>query len=273
MANTDANFVGSIPQNYDRYLGPFLFEPFALDLVKRLQVPPVPPAARVLEIACGTGIATRQLRAHLPSDTTLIATDLNEPMLDYAKQSLGLGTHVDWRPADAQALPFPDAHFDAVVCQFGLMFVPDKGLAIREARRVLRTGGCFAFNVWANLAENPVGHTADQVISSFFPADPPSFYRVPFGLDDQPLLIDLLSNAGFEVQQSERVTLEGRSPCAHDAARGLVLGNPVLFAIQDRGSADPEDIIAALGRALVSAGGEQPLRLPIRAVVFIARAV
>lgn len=270
MANTNASFVGSIPRNYDRYLGPLLFEPFALDLVKRLQVA---SGAQVLEIACGTGIATRQLRAHLPSRTALIATDLNEPMLDYARQSLGRGTHLDWRMADAQALPFPDAHFDAVVCQFGLMFVPDKGAAIREARRVLRPGGDFAFNVWASLAENPIGRIADEVISSFFPSDPPTFYRIPFGLDDQPLLVGLLSDAGFQVQQAERVTLEGRSPSAHDAARGLVLGNPVLLAIQERGSADPEDIIAALGLALARAGGEQPLRLPIRAVVFLARAV
>jgi ubiquinone/menaquinone biosynthesis C-methylase UbiE len=200
LSDSNTAFVGSIPEQYDRYLGPLLFEPYAKDLCARLEVP---PAARVLEVACGTGIVTQCLRQSLPRDATLVATDLNEPMIAYAQNARRLDG-VEWRPADAQALPFPNASFDAVVCQFGLMFVPDKGLAMHETRRVLVPGGVFAFNVWGSFEHNPIGRITDAVLASFFPADPPAFYRVPFGLDDEPGLRRLLDAAGFEVIEAER---------------------------------------------------------------------
>lgn len=270
MVESHAQFVGSIPEHYDRFLGPMLFEPYAADLVGRLRPP---PAARVLEVACGTGIVTSRLRAALPPDATIVATDLNEPMIAYAREARRLGNGVEWRPADAQALPFADATFDAVVCQFGLMFVPDQGLALREARRVLVPGGVLAFSVWADFEDNPIGRIAHRVISGFFPTDPPAFYRVPFSLDDEPGLRRLLAQAAFEVVVLERVRLEARCASAAAAARGLVLGNPVLREIEARGTARPEAIIAALAEALAEAGGATPLRLPMCAVVLLARAV
>jgi SAM-dependent methyltransferase len=270
MTDTNARFVGSIPEEYDRCLGPMLFEPYAADLVSRL---PRLTRGRVLEVACGTGIVTRRLRAALPADVTVVATDLNEPMLAYARAARRLEAGVEWRQADAQALPFPDARFDAVVCQFGLMFVPDKVAALREARRVLRPGGTLAFNVWATFAENPLGRIGDTVIGGFFPTDPPTFYRVPFGLDDEPGLRRMLAGAGFEVATAVRVTLEARSPSAADAARGMVLGNPVLLAIQERGTAEPDEIIEAVTEALIRTGGAAPLRLPMCALVMVAIAV
>lgn len=270
MSSNDARFVGSIPENYDRYLGPMLFEPYAADLVERLKVP---AGGRVLEIACGTGIVTRRLRAHLRPDIALTATDLNAPMVEYARQAFDHGAAVEWRTADALALPFSAGEFNAVVCQFGLMFVPDKPAALREARRVLRPGGILAFNVWARLADNPLGRIANAVITNFFPVDPPTFYQIPYGLDDQPLLRQLLSDAGFRIEQEERVTLTAQSPAAEDAARGLVVGNPVLLAIQERGTMPPERIVAALATELAREGGTRPLRLPMSALVFVARAV
>lgn len=270
MSETNAAFIGSIPEQYDRYLGPLLFEPYATDLCARLQVP---AAARVLEIACGTGILTQRLRQSIPRSATLVATDLNEPMIAYARRARGLGDGVEWRQADGQELPFPSAWFDAAACQFGLMFVPDRGRALSEARRVLAPGGLFAFNVWAALDQNPIGHIAHTVISSFFPIDPPTFYQVPFGLDDEPGLRCLLGGAGFEVIGATRVTLEARSPSAAEAARGLVFGNPVLSAIEARGTTRPERIVSAVAGALAQAGGAAPLRLPMCALVFLARAV
>src|SRR5262249_27725237 len=155
--------AGSIPQLYDRYLGPVLFEPYAADLAHRVAAHDAGP---VLEMACGTGIVTQQLRAHLAPDVQIVATDLSQPMLDYARTKLTALKDVDWRQADIAALPFVDASFAIVVCQFGLMFVQDKQAAFREARRVLRKDGLFAFNVWDRLSTNPFAHIAHETLAS-----------------------------------------------------------------------------------------------------------
>jgi ubiquinone/menaquinone biosynthesis C-methylase UbiE len=141
---TDAVFSGSIPSLYDKYLGPLIFEPYAQDLANRLSAL---NAERVLETAAGTGIVTRALERSLSPRGSIVATDLNQPMLDHAAERIP-SSRVSWQKADAQALPFPDGAFDAVICQFGVMFFPDRQKAYREARRVLKPGGHFIFNVW-----------------------------------------------------------------------------------------------------------------------------
>jgi ubiquinone/menaquinone biosynthesis C-methylase UbiE len=269
MTNRNAQFTGSIPAAYDRFLGPMLFEPFADDLTARLTVP---PAAAVLELACGTGILTGRLRRALPATATLTATDLNEPMLAYARVQVP-DAGITWQPADAQALPFPDAAFDAVACQFGLMFVPDKTRAFGEVRRTLRAHGQFAFNVWLSLAENPLGRIARETIARYFTGDPPTFYEAPFSFHDESHIRDLLQATNFEVESCERVVLEARSPSAHDAARGVVTGNPILLDIVERATATQEEIIHAVAAALAAEGGAAPLRLPMRALVVLACAV
>jgi len=269
MTDRSAQFTGSIPAAYDRFLGPMLFEPYADDLTARLTVP---PTADILEVACGTGILTERLRRALPATATLTATDLNEPMLAYARAKVP-DAGITWQPADAQVLPFPDAAFDAVACQFGLMFVPDKARAFGEVRRALRAHGQFAFNVWLSLAENPLGRIARDTIARYFTSDPPAFYEVPFGFHDEQYIRDLLQAAHFGVVSCERVVLEARSPSAYDAARGLVTGNPILLDIGERATAPPEEIIHAVAATLAAEGGGAPLCLPMRALVFLARAV
>lgn len=269
MTDHNAQFTGSIPAAYDRFLGPMLFEPYADNLTARLTVP---PTAAVLELACGTGILTGRLRCALPATVTLTATDLNEPMLAYARAKLP-GAGISWQPADAQALPFPDAAFDAVACQFGLMFVPDKTRVFGEVRRSLRANGQFIFNVWLSLAENPLGRIARDTIARYFTGDPPTFYDVPFGFHDESTIRGLLRAAHFEVVSCERVVLEARSPSAHDAAIGLVTGNPILLDVVGRATAPPAEIIRAVAAALAAEGGAAPLRLPMGALVVLARAV
>lgn len=271
MSEANARFLGSIPELYDRHLGPVIFEPYAADLARRVTVAMASTAAPMLEIACGTGILTRHLRAGLPPDVRLVATDLNQPMIDHARAKPGAFDAIDWRQADAEALPFPSASFAALACQFGLMFVPDKEAAFREARRVLAKDGLFAFNVWDSFEHNPFGRIAHETIGSFFSSDPPDFYEVPFGFHDPEVLRHFLDANDFGRVNLEWLTLEALSPSAKSFAVGLVKGNPVGIAIQERGVAiDP--IVEALEAALARVGGDHPFRSTMRALVVTAQA-
>ena len=189
MSDKNTVFAGSIPAAYDEHLGPVLFQPYADDLAARLELP---DAAKMLELACGTGIVTRTLRRKFPASVQLTATDLSESMLRYAQEHSPSEPALNWATADFTALPFADASFDAVVCQFAIMFVPDKSLAAREAQRVLRPGGPFLFNVWDAIAKNPFPQLAHQIVRIFFPNDPPAFYEVPFSYHDHVEILRLL---------------------------------------------------------------------------------
>lgn len=267
MQEQHAAFTGSIPENYDRYLGPALFEPYARDLSERLAVG---DGASVLELACGTGIVTRRLRERLPPGVRLTATDLNPAMMDYAARKFSHGESVDWRQADATDLPFGDESFDAVVCQFGFMFVPDKVKAFREARRVLRPGGALLFNVWDAIERNDLAHVAHTTISQFFERDPPAFYEVPFSLHDPEAVRALLSEAGFKNVEVSRLALPSVSPSAAEAARGLVEGNPVIATIRERMPSDVPKIEAAVADALAARCGDRPVRARMEALVWKA---
>jgi SAM-dependent methyltransferase len=269
MINPNARFDGSIPAVYDRYLGPMLFAPYARDLAGRVAQRRV---RRLLEIACGTGIVTEALRAQLGAETEIVATDLNEAMIAHAQLARPALANVRWRTADAMALPFPDADFDQVVCQFGLMFFPDKLAAIREIRRVLRPGGRAALSVWDSLELNPIGRLAHESVTAFLPADPPEFYQLPYGYSDRTELGRVLRDGGLTDVRLEVVAFEGVSESAEHAAFGLVNGNPVSIALRERGVVDPAPLQTALAQALAAAGGAAPLRLPMRAIVIEARA-
>jgi ubiquinone/menaquinone biosynthesis C-methylase UbiE len=269
MKDEHARFAGSIPAAYDRYLGPVLFQPYAEDLVARLQVP---DNGAVLELACGTGIVTRELRSHLPATVKLIATDLNEPMFQHAAPKFARNEAVEWQQADASSLPFGDGIFDAVVCQFGIMFVPDKALAAREARRVLKPGGIFLFNVWDALEHNELGRIAHETIAGYFDKDPPMFYQVPFGYHDHDEIKEVLEDAGFRNVRIDVVDKASGASRAEDTATGLVQGNPVSVAIAERDPSLLPVITNAIAVALKRRFGEAEMRAPLRAIVVQARA-
>ncbi|MCW5619949.1 MAG: class I SAM-dependent methyltransferase [Burkholderiales bacterium] len=269
MSDANARFLGTVPEIYDRHLGSVFFEPFAADLARRMPVSPTKP---VLEIACGTGILTSRLHEHLSPDVKLVATDLNQPMIDCARGKLGTVSRIEWRQADAAALPFESESFDAVACQFGLMFVPDKAAAFREARRMLAKGGLFAFNVWDSLDHNPLGRVTHATITGFFASDPPNFYEVPFAFHDATVLRGLIEASGFGQVDLQRVTLEVASPSARSLAIGLVRGNPVSLAIEERG-VSLDRIVDALEAALAHLGGDNPFRSTMSALVATAQAV
>jgi ubiquinone/menaquinone biosynthesis C-methylase UbiE len=265
MTDKNAAFIGPIPENYDRFLGPMFFEPYALDISQRLSSR---PATAVLEIASGTGIVTRQLRNRLPKSVKLTATDLNEAMMEYAGRKFTQGENMDWQQADAMNLPFADASFDAVVCQFGLMFVPDKSAATREVYRVLLPGGIFLFSVWDRIEENPIARTAQEIIATFFASDPPNFYEIPFGLYNPEEISALLKEAGFQDIQVSLLAKPCKSPSASDAAKGLIEGSPVSTAIQERGSASIATIEEALTEAIANQFGDNPAESTMQALVF-----
>lgn len=267
MSDQYAAFIGSIPENYDRYLGPVLFEPYASEMVGRLNVS---EGASVLELACGTGIVTRRLRDRLPPSARLMATDLNEAMINYAARKFRPEEAVEWKQADATALPFADESFDAVVCQFGLMFVPDKETAIREAYRVLKPGGAFLFSVWDAIEQNDLAHIAHTTISTFFEHDPPKFYEVPFCLHDPEVIRSLLAGAGFREIKLSLLTLPSVSPSALEAAKGLVEGNPVIVTLNERRPSDVPKIVAAVAAAVAARCGDMPVRGRMQAFVCTA---
>jgi ubiquinone/menaquinone biosynthesis C-methylase UbiE len=267
MPTPNAAFVGSIPENYDRYLGPLLFEPYALDLVSRLHVY---EDANVLELACGTGIVTRYLRDLLGPDARLVATDLNDAMLSYAARNFTPEDGIEWKQADAVDLPFAAESFDAVVCQFGLMFVPDKEKALSETQRVLKPGGTFLFNVWDAIEYNELPNIAHAIIADFFADNPPDFYEVPFSFHDVGTINSLLSAAGFTEMQFFLLRLQALSASAEEAARGLVHGNPVINVLRERSESRIPEIEAAVAAAVAAQCGDDPVRARMQALICSA---
>ena len=268
MADAHTQFVGSVPQKYDEHLGSLIFEPYGADLARRIAAP---PGGTILEVACGTGISTQCLRSALPEDVAIVATDLSEPMLDHARAKRGGMANLSFEAADAADLPFEDERFDAVVCQFGMMFLPDKAAGMAEAARVLKPGGQLAFSVWDSFTWNPIAPIAERIINSFFESDPPTFIRTPFGFHEIDPWKDLLHGADFTDIVISVVPVTGESRSAQHAAVGLVEGNPSIGELHERGTAPPQTVIVAMTEALRDAFGDEPMRVPMQAIVITAR--
>ena len=222
---SDAVFAGSIPEFYDTQLVPLIFEPYATDLARRIAA--LAPS-RVLETAAGTGVVTRALARALPASTEIVATDLNQPMLDHAA-AIGTARPVTWQKADAMQLPFDDASFDVVACQFGAMFFPDRALAYAEARRVLRPGGTLVFNVWDRIEENEFADTVTTALEQVFPTDPPRFMaRTPHGYSDRQAIAIDVANGGFNaLPRIETIAARSRAATARAPALAYCQGTPL----------------------------------------------
>ena len=257
-----AAFAGSVPAIYERYLGPFLFEPYALDLVSRLQDKKYPD---ILEIACGTGRVTAHLARSVKHDT-LTATDLNPDMITIAKDVVKDVT-VKWMPADAMQLPFEDDSFDLVVMQFGIMFFPDKEKGLKEAYRVLRHGGKLIFSTWNKVETVKAIHEGRVVIESYFGENPPIFYNVPYSMYDDRELTTIARRAGFKNITTTLVKKEGVSPSASDLAKGIVEGNPIYITILERDPSLVNTIKDHIQKVLTEKFGAKDLRSPLEAWV------
>ena len=243
MTDTDV-FRHSTPELYDRYMGPLLFVPYAQHVAERVAL--LRPG-RILEVAAGTGIATRAVSEALPT-AEIVATDINPAVVEFAAQHLE-SERVTFQVADAQQLPFDDESFDLVLCLFGVMFFPDKIRANEEARRVLRAGGRYVQVSFDSLDRNPVPKAAGQAVASLFPEDPRYMERGPFSYTDAAAVERDLRSAGFEQVEVETVALS--SPVsARDAARGIVLGSPFRAEIERLDPSALERGTAAVEQAL-----------------------
>src|SRR4030095_2163582 len=241
MSRLSTAFTGSIAENYEKYYAPMLFIPSAKDITSRIAGNP----GTILETACGTGQVTRLMKAKFP-DAKITATDLNQGMIDIAKEVMGGNTGIEWKAADAQELPFDSNTFDIIVCQFGVMFFPDKLKAFKEAYRVLKSGGMFLFSTWDKIGNHRVAEIANEVVTSYFKDDPPQFFKIPFSMYDPCEHEALLKNSGFKNISVKNIILEGTSPSASDAAKGFTVGNPIYAQICERN----ESLLPAIQQTL-----------------------
>jgi len=267
VAATDKQFAGSIPETYDRFLVPLIFESYARDLAKRLaRVEP----REILETAAGTGVLTRAMASRLSAQAHIVATDLNPPMLEHAQRRSHDG-RITWRQADALALPFEDRSFDIVACQFGAMFFPDKVQGYREARRVLKRGGHFFFNVWDTISENEFADVVTQALATLFPQDPPRFMaRIPHGYHDVEKIRQELTAAGFEEISIATVDGKSRASSPREPAITYCEGTPLRNEIEARDASRLAEATKTAAEALEHRFGKGPIEGRIRAHVIAA---
>ncbi|CUH45067.1 class I SAM-dependent methyltransferase [Ruegeria atlantica] len=268
MSSNSASFIGEIPHHYDQGLGPNIFVDYAdrlTGLCGSLET------GRVLELAAGTGIVSRKLRNALNPSVSLTVSDLNPPMLEIAKAKFSGSENVEFVQANAMELPFEDNSFDLIVCQFGVMFFPDKTASYREAARVLKPGGRYVFNVWSDMFENPFSETAHKAAMTFFPENPPGFYKVPFHYGDPDVVHADLAAAGWGTVTHETIRLNKPIADLEKFATALVYGNPLIDEIRARGGVDPDAVVAEMLSALRSRFEASDMVMPLSATQFECR--
>lgn len=266
MSENITTFNGSVPQNYDEYLGPLLFESFAIDLASRIDAE---KKVCMLELACGTGRLTRHILTQLPADAQLVATDLNSDMIDIAKEKIS-ASNLTWGVVDMLQMPYEDASFDLIVCQFGIMLVPEPVKALSEIYRVLKKDGKILFNVWGDINENGIWKIGADVIKSFLAIDPIRQNPGPFSMQDEKQLRDLIQQSGFSKINIDHVRKTGVIERAESAARGFIQGLPVYTIIQQRGPGLHAQIEDKLSSRLAEELGDSPMYSPLYTLVAAA---
>ena len=268
MSETDKVFAGSIPENYDRYMVPLIFESFAQDIARRVAA--LSPTT-ILETAAGSGVVTRALTPRLSPDASYVVTDLNQPMIDYAATRQVADSRIRWRKADALALPFEDAAFDVVCCQFGVMFFPDRQSGYREAKRVLKPGGYFCFNVWDRIEENVFANDVTSALAEVFPSDPPRFLaRTPHGYHDIALIRSELEKTGFSSVVIETKAELSRASSPRHPAVAYCQGTPLRNEIEARDADKLEAATDYAASQIANKHGSGEVAAKIQAHVIVA---
>jgi SAM-dependent methyltransferase len=267
MTATDKTFAGSIPELYQQFLVPLIFESCARDLAERIAG--INPGD-VLETAAGTGVLTRAIASRLAAHAHIVATDLNQPMLDRA-MALSDDDRIEWQQADALALPFEEQSFDVVACQFGAMFFPDKVQGYKEASRVLKAGGRFVFNVWDRISENEFADVVTEALATLFPDDPPRFMaRTPHGYHDVARIRGDVAAAGFTGISVDAIEARSRAASARDVAIAYCQGTPLRTEIEARDADGLERATQHATEALARRFGDGAVDGRIRALAITA---
>lgn len=266
MTNRLPVFAGSVPEMYQKYLVPLILEGYARDLAGRVDVP---AGGAVLETACGTGVVTRWLIDAPPRPARIVATDLNPGMLDVARGEVSGRQGIEFQIADATALAFEDGSFDAIVCQFGVMFFPDKDRGYREAARVLKPGGRYCFNVWDTLETNRLPKIAHEIVTALLPENSPDFLALPFSYCDLSEIKDQLQRAGFGDLEITVMPRPSRAPSARDAALALTAGTPLAAQLAERGIA--EEALREVEAAVAREFGDGAIEAPMQAIAIVAQ--
>jgi len=270
MTISDKDFTGSIPEFYDTYLVPLIFEDAARDLASRVMA--FDPAC-VLETAAGSGVVARELAPALGQDACYVVTDLNQPMLDHAAAKQQKDHRIGWQQADALDLPFDDHQFDVVICQFGVMFYPDRIRGYAEARRVLKPGARYIFSVWDEIATNEFADVVTGAAGRSFPDDPPRFLaRTPHGYCDKSKIAADLEAAGFGNVTIEEVDGISRAPTARHPAVAYCKGTPLRNEIEARDAEKLDVVTDEAAEAIRARYGDGPVEAPIRSLVVTAEA-
>jgi SAM-dependent methyltransferase len=259
----ESSWVDTMPDFYDRCLGPALFTPWAQHLAA-VAAGHAPDS--VLEIAAGSGILTAELVRRLPT-AQLTATDLNPAMVSWGAQRVSGPT---WLAADAQRLQFSHSSFDMVICQFGVMFFPDKAAAFDQVADVLRPGGVFVFSVWDAVEESLFPAALVSGLADVFPDEAPDFVaRIPHGYHDPDEIASDLDAGGLVLDQIERVVLRGKATSAGTLAEGFCKGTPLRFALQQRG--DVHHLTEAVADRMTARLGSGPVDGDLAGFVVSAR--
>jgi SAM-dependent methyltransferase len=266
MQEMELRFAGSVPASYDRLMVPLIFQPYADELARRARE--LQPT-RILETAAGTGVVTRSLHEALP-DAQIVATDLNQPMLDIAAERIR-SDKVQFQQADAQDLPFDDDSFNLVLCQFGSMFFPDKIRGHSEARRVLRGGDHYLLAIWDDIGRNALSAATQDALLKVFPDNPPMFLcEGPFGYSAPARIERDLRDAGFHTIEIDTVELRSRSASAHDAATALCYGTPTSVELEDREPGSLDRAFEQVERSLRTFEGPAGIDAPMSAHIVTA---
>jgi ubiquinone/menaquinone biosynthesis C-methylase UbiE len=233
---------GSAPELYERYLVPAITSIWAVDLIDRMQPGPGDP---VLDVACGTGIVAR-LAAERMATGRVVGLDLNAGMLKVARAVPTTGASIEWREGSALSLPFADRSFALVLCQLGLQFFPDRGLALREMKRVLRPSGRAGLSVYSSIERTPAAHAFANALDRRLGPDASKIKRAEHVFPAADDLGALLAAAGFERIKLSTVTQQITFPSVLDYVRFQLTATPMAGLLGDRNAAERDSIIAQI---------------------------